>query len=86
MAQAQSCRRDGARQLADMLKTNRALRTLDFVNTRIGPDGLAALTDALVLPHSTIERLYLGGNFFSSDEAPLLAGLFAVRLASKPCC
>ena len=64
---------DGAALLAKMLETNRTLRTLDLVNTRIGPDGLAALTDALIQPHSVVERLYLGGNFLSPAEAPLLA-------------
>jgi len=64
---------EGARLLAEMLQTNRTLRTLDLVNTRLGPDGLAALADALIQPHSAIERLYLGGNFFTPDEAPLLA-------------
>ena len=66
---------DGARHLADMLKTNVTLRTLDLVNTRLGADGLAALTDALTRHNRTIERLYLGGNFFTPSEAPLLADL-----------
>ncbi len=64
---------EGARLLADMLRTNCTLRTLDLVNTRLGTDGLAALTDALIQPHSAVERLYLGGNFFGPAEAPLLA-------------
>ncbi len=66
---------DGARHLADMLKANSTLRTLDLVNTRLGADGLAALTDTLTRHNQTIERLYLGGNFFGPDEAPLLADL-----------
>ena len=73
---------DGAQQLAEMLKTNRTLQTLDLVNTRLGPDGLAALADALIQPASGIERLYLGGNFLTSAEAPLLAKIieYAPRL------
>lgn len=72
---------DGARHLAEMLKTNRTLRTLDLVNTRIGMDGLAALADALTGANQAIERLYLGGNFWGLDEAVLLAKI--VRSAPR---
>ena len=71
----------GARLLAKMLHTNRALRTLDLVNTRIGPDGLVVLADALTGPNQTVERLYLGGNFFGLEEAPLLAKI--IRCAPR---
>ena len=72
---------DGARHLAEMLQTNRTLRTLDLVNTRIGPDGLAALADALTGANQTLERLYLGGNFWGPDEASILAQI--VRSAPR---
>ena len=64
---------DGAKRLAEMLRTNTSLRTLDLVNTRLGHEGLAALTEALTHSNQTVERLYLGGNFFGPEEAPLLA-------------
>ncbi len=73
---------EGAKRLAEMLKINTSLRTLDLVNTRLGYDGLAALAEALTHSNNTIERLYLGGNFFGPEEAPLLADIvrFTPRL------
>ena len=71
----------GAACLAKMLETNTSLRTLDLVNTRLGSDGLAVLASALTGPNQSLERLYLGGNFFGPEEAPLLADI--VRRAPR---
>jgi Ran GTPase-activating protein (RanGAP) involved in mRNA processing and transport len=38
---------DGAKALAEALKTNSTLTTLDLQNNSIGPDGAKALAEAL---------------------------------------
>jgi hypothetical protein len=65
----------GARAMAGMLRRNAAVRTLDLVNTGLTGDGLRALLDALIEREVPLERLFLGGNGLSVDEADLLAAL-----------
>ncbi|MFD0265235.1 gala protein [Streptomyces sp. NPDC127106] len=66
---------DGAVTLAALLRRNRTLRTLDLVNTGIGSDGVRLLLDALRTREIPLERLFLGGNGLTADDAPLLAAL-----------
>ncbi|MFD7624810.1 gala protein [Streptomyces sp. NPDC059851] len=66
---------DGAATLAALLRRNRTLRTLDLVNTGIGSDGVRLLLDALRTRETPLERLFLGGNGLTADDAPLLAAL-----------
>lgn len=66
---------EGARCLATVLRHNSTLRTLDLVHTGIGPTGLKALVEVLIRSAHGVERLYLGGNGFGPEEAPLLAEL-----------
>ncbi|MFI5670113.1 gala protein [Streptomyces sp. NPDC051704] len=66
---------DGARTLAALLRRNRTLRTLDLVNTGIGTDGVRLLLDALRTRETPLERLFLGGNGLTAEDAPLLAAL-----------
>ncbi|MFJ9789044.1 leucine-rich repeat domain-containing protein [Streptomyces globosus] len=66
---------DGARTLAALLRRNRTLRTLDLVNTGIGSEGVRLLLDALRTRETPLERLFLGGNGLTADDAPLLAAL-----------
>ncbi|MEU6867329.1 gala protein [Streptomyces sp. NPDC046876] len=68
-------REDGARTLAALLRRNRTLRTLDLVNTGIGTEGVRLLLDALRTREAPLERLFLGGNGLTADDAPLLAAL-----------
>jgi hypothetical protein len=65
----------GVRALAAMLRRNTTIRTLDLVNTGVTLDGLRALRDALAERPQPVERLFLGGNGFAADAAPLLASL-----------
>ncbi|MEU5806145.1 gala protein [Streptomyces sp. NPDC047718] len=65
----------GAATLAALLRRNRTLRTLDLVNTGIGSDGVRLLLDALRTRETPLERLFLGGNGLTADDAPLLAAL-----------
>ncbi|MEW2412767.1 gala protein [Streptomyces sp. NPDC046866] len=66
---------DGARTLAALLRRNRTLRTLDLVNTGLGTEGVRLLLDALRTRETPVERLFLGGNGLTADDAPLLAAL-----------
>ncbi|MFJ5549182.1 gala protein [Streptomyces sp. NPDC093225] len=66
---------DGARTLAALLRRNRTLRTLDLVNTGIGGEGVRVLLDALRTRGTPLERLFLGGNGLTAQDAPLLAAL-----------
>ncbi|MEV0411577.1 gala protein [Streptomyces sp. NPDC050448] len=66
---------DGARTLAALLRRNRTLRTLDLVNTGIGTEGVRLLLDALRTRETPLERLFLGGNGLTAEDAPLLAAL-----------
>ncbi|MEV4193076.1 gala protein, partial [Streptomyces toxytricini] len=66
---------DGARTLAALLRRNRTLRTLDLVNTGIGSEGVRLFLDALRTRETPLERLFLGGNGLTADDAPLLAAL-----------
>ncbi|MGV9312843.1 gala protein [Streptomyces sp. NPDC003691] len=65
----------GARTLAVLLRRNSALRTLDLVNSGIGPGGVRILFDALLDRGAPLERLFLGGNGLTAADAPLLAAL-----------
>ncbi|MER6475216.1 gala protein [Streptomyces filamentosus] len=65
----------GARALAALLRRNDALRTLDLVNSGIGSEGVRILLDALLDREAPLERLFLGGNGLTADDAPLLAAL-----------
>ncbi|MFF5262666.1 gala protein [Actinomadura viridis] len=66
---------EGARAMAAMLRRNRTVRTLDLVNTGLTGAGLRALLDVLTERPVPLERLFLGGNGLSVDEAGLLAAL-----------
>ncbi|WP_377273835.1 gala protein [Peterkaempfera sp. SMS 1(5)a] len=66
---------DGVRALAAMLRRNTAVRTLDLVNTGLTAAGLRALLDALTHRPYPLDRLFLGGNGLTTEEAPLLAAL-----------
>ncbi|HEY9608255.1 hypothetical protein, partial [Allocoleopsis sp.] len=65
----------GAYHIAQMLRHNRTIRTLDLVSTQMGEDGLAAILDALIHTNRTVERLYLGGNQINPDQTYWLADL-----------
>jgi hypothetical protein len=65
----------GARTLAEMLRRNTTIRTLDLVNTGLSGEGVRALLDVLTERPQPLERLFLGGNGLSADEADLLAAL-----------
>ena len=67
----------GADSLAEMLRHNTSIRTLDLVNTQIGDEGLAAILEVLTYTNRTVERLYLGGNQIQENHASLLANLLA---------
>ncbi len=67
----------GADSLAEMLRHNTSIRTLDLVNTQIGDEGLAAILEVLTYTNRTVERLYLGGNQIQENQAALLANLLA---------
>ncbi len=58
-----------------MIYSNSSLLTLDLVNTAIKTDGLAIIIEALINSDCVIERLYLSGNNFNSNDAYLLADL-----------
>jgi Ran GTPase-activating protein (RanGAP) involved in mRNA processing and transport len=64
---------DGAKLIADMLRHNTSLRTLDLVNTLPGIEGLEAICKVLEDTNRTLERLYLGGNYLTSEAACLIA-------------
>ncbi|MFF3019049.1 gala protein [Streptomyces sp. NPDC057939] len=66
---------EGARTLAALLRRNTALRTLDLVNTGIGAGGVRLVLDALLVREEPLERIFLGGNGLTAEEAPLLAAL-----------
>ncbi|MFI8966545.1 gala protein [Streptomyces sp. NPDC053493] len=65
----------GARTLAALLRRNTALRTLDLVNSGLGPGGVRLILDALLDREAPLERLFLGGNGLTAADAPLLAAL-----------
>lgn len=66
---------EGADYLAKMLCHNQSIRTLDLVHTQIGRTGLRSILEVLTQTNRTIERLYLGGNQITVEDAPLLAEL-----------
>src|SRR5204863_1598525 len=70
----------GVRAVAEALRDNPTVRTLDLTNTGLTRHGLRALTDALRARPRPLERLYLGGNNLGPEAAPLLAGLGVAEL------
>ena len=65
---------EGVGHIASLLD-RRDLRTLDLVNTGISFYGLEKLVSSIIHNQSAIENLYLGGNGFTSEHAPLLVKL-----------
>ncbi|MEU2489530.1 gala protein [Streptomyces sp. NPDC012617] len=65
----------GVRALVPMLAGDTVLRTLDLVNSGITTAGLKALLGVLSRRERPVERLFLGGNGFGPEAAPLLAAL-----------
>lgn len=61
--------------LADMLRTNKSLRTLDLVNTGMDESGLSMIIDALIEGSAPVKSLYLGGNGIGASLAPKLSEL-----------
>lgn len=65
----------GVARLTDALRTNTAIRTLDLVNTGVSRAGLVQLADVLAARTTPVERLFLGGNALTADDADVLAAL-----------
>ncbi len=73
----------GGEQIAEMLRCNRSLRTLDLVNTGLDSEGIHAVVQALTQDNRTVERLYLGGNQIGPKEVQYLAELLRVNPTLK---
>ncbi len=63
----------GIRRLAQMLRRNVTLRTLDVVNTSPDHGAMVELLEVIAL-HPSLEYVYLSGNGLDVEEAPALAG------------
>jgi Ran GTPase-activating protein (RanGAP) involved in mRNA processing and transport len=73
----------GAKHIASLLRKNTSLRTLDLVNTGIGNEGLAEICEALTMPNTTLERIYLGGNDLDAVSAVHLRDLLVKNRSLK---
>lgn len=69
----------GAEEIAKLLTRNHSIRVLDLVNTAIGDRGVGVLCNSLKSAHCSIERMYLGGNAFSTYAASQLAEVLRVN-------
>ncbi|BAU12905.1 hypothetical protein LEP3755_34380 [Leptolyngbya sp. NIES-3755] len=73
----------GARSLAEMLRNNQSIHTLDLVHTQISKTGFGAILSVLIDSNRTVERLYLGGNQLTVEDAGLIAELLRHNRAIK---
>ena len=67
---------EGAKQLAEALRNNRRLRTLDLWSNDIGPKGAAALAAALAV-NNKLDKLYLNENKVGAEGARALVKALA---------
>merc|ERR1712096_569572 len=62
----------GAVALAEALKTNTTVQTIDLGSNRIGPEGAVALAEALKT-NTTVQKIDLGSNSIGPEGAVALA-------------